>query len=232
MSNSSGIQFPDMSEDCSSLLQDLSLVSLGYSTQSSAVFLSNIVSPLSRILRPSRRVLATRPETPPWACWTRTPSRTSPPSPTTTCPRRTCSRQPPTCLWASTSSQAGCRRVSPPNLSVTRRRSRRSEWRRRRGVAASPGTRWFRLTRGRSQLCTRSVFRIYVFPPDLIQLFLSQSVQDSCVDDWQAYQDPSFCSGKFSARSTSFGGLSNTRDENFSDFSKVPSFQVRSELVL
>ena len=111
-------------------------------------------------------------------------------------------------------------------------RRRRSEWRRRRGVAASPGTRWFRLTRGRSQLCIRSVFRIYVFQPDLIQLFLSQSVQDSGVDDWQAYQDPSFCSGKFSARSTSFGGLSNTRDENFSDFSKVPSFQVRSELAL
>ena len=66
------------------------------------------------------------------------------------------------------------------------------------------------------------------------------------------YQDPSFCSGKFSARfnlnleifweqshikahfemnsfrSTSFGGstVGSTRDENFSDFSKPPSFQV------
>ena len=48
------------------------------------------------------------------------------------------------------------------------------------------------------------------------------------ISEWQG-QDPSFCSGKFSARSTSFGshGLSNnTRDENFSDFSKIPSFQV------
>ena len=50
------------------------------------------------------------------------------------------------------------------------------------------------------------------------------------------YQDPSFCSGKFSARSTSFGGsvagstreaaMAATRDENFSDFSKPASFQV------
>eukprot|EP00092_Neocalanus_flemingeri_P012290 GFUD01013248.1.p1 GENE.GFUD01013248.1~~GFUD01013248.1.p1 ORF type:complete len:464 (-),score=145.93 GFUD01013248.1:127-1518(-) len=45
-------------------------------------------------------------------------------------------------------------------------------------------------------------------------------------DSWhQDPQDPSFCSGKFSARSTSFGGVNNTRDENFSDFDKVPSFQ-------
>ena len=54
---------------------------------------------------------------------------------------------------------------------------------------------------------------------------------DSASDEeWQhpeqEYIDPSFCSGKFSARSTSFGGMNNTRDENFSDFSKVPSFQV------
>ena len=60
------------------------------------------------------------------------------------------------------------------------------------------------------------------------------------------YQDPSFCSGKISARflfnccaamsfceinflrSTSYGGstVGSTRDENFSDFSKPPSFQV------
>ena len=47
-------------------------------------------------------------------------------------------------------------------------------------------------------------------------------------DSWnQQPQDPSFCSGKFSARSTSFGGVNNTRDENFSDFATVPSFQVR-----
>jgi len=45
-------------------------------------------------------------------------------------------------------------------------------------------------------------------------------------DSWhQDPQDPSFCSGKFSARSTSFGGENNTRDENFSDFIQVSSFQ-------
>ena len=65
---------------------------------------------------------------------------------------------------------------------------------------------------------------------------LSPGVPSSCVDDWHpgGFQDPSFCSGKFSARSTSFGGLSstsNTRDENFSDFSKIPSFQVRTDPV-
>ena len=65
---------------------------------------------------------------------------------------------------------------------------------------------------------------------------LQLGVTSSCVDDWHpgGFQDPSFCSGKFSARSTSFGGLnqtSNTRDENFSDFSKVPSFQVKSDSV-
>ena len=66
---------------------------------------------------------------------------------------------------------------------------------------------------------------------------LSPGVPSSCVDDWHpgGFQDPSFCSGKFSARSTSFGGLSstsNTRDENFSDFSKIPSFQVRTDPVV
>ena len=43
---------------------------------------------------------------------------------------------------------------------------------------------------------------------------------------WNKTYDPSFCSGKFSARSTSFGGEYNTRDENFSDFGTIPSFQV------
>jgi len=40
--------------------------------------------------------------------------------------------------------------------------------------------------------------------------------------------DPSFCSGKMSSRSTSIGGgdnTGNTRDENFSDFTKPASFQ-------
>jgi len=41
--------------------------------------------------------------------------------------------------------------------------------------------------------------------------------------------DPSFCTGKISARSTSVGPgtgrLDGTRDENFSDFSKPASFQ-------
>jgi len=40
--------------------------------------------------------------------------------------------------------------------------------------------------------------------------------------------DPSFCSGKMSGRSTSIGGgdsSANTRDENFSDFTKPASFQ-------
>ena len=49
---------------------------------------------------------------------------------------------------------------------------------------------------------------------------------------WQQQQDPSFCSGKFSARSTSFGGDNNTRDENFSDFGTIPSFQVRDVVTM
>merc|ERR1719210_1162085 len=50
--------------------------------------------------------------------------------------------------------------------------------------------------------------------------------EQECQDEWhQEVPDPSFCSGKFSARSTSFGGMNNTREENFSDFSKIPSFQ-------
>lgn len=61
------------------------------------------------------------------------------------------------------------------------------------------------------------IFKIQNLPP----------VEDVVEDEWhQDPPDPSFCSGKFSARSTSFGGMNNTRDENFSDFSKVPSFQV------
>jgi len=55
---------------------------------------------------------------------------------------------------------------------------------------------------------------------------VTQAQDQDCEDEWhQDFPDPSFCSGKFSARSTSFGGMSNTRDENFSDYSKVPSIQ-------
>ena len=154
MSNSSGLHFPDMSEDGSSLLQDLSLVSFGNSAQQHA-----LIWPYFRIRPPSRLLVGTRLETPPWACWTRTPSRTSLRSLTTTCPRRTSSHQPTTCLSASTFSQVGCRRVSPRSLSVTPRRRRgrrRPEWRRGREVAGSPGTRSSRQTPGSNLNCRRS----------------------------------------------------------------------------
>ena len=141
MSNSSGVHFPDMSEDGSSLLQDLSLVSLGIAAQQ--YFLLSV--PCFRILLP----LGTSLETRRWASSTRTPSRTSLPSPTTTCPRRTCS-QSTTSPWANICSRGGWRRASPPSPSVTRRR-------RRRKVGDSPGTRWSRPTRLRSQHSHRSV---------------------------------------------------------------------------
>lgn len=67
-----------------------------------------------------------------------------------------------------------------------------------------------------------------VFPWDKLVQSAGLPLQDKVnISEWQG-QDPSFCSGKFSARSTSFGShgfVNNTRDENFSDFSKIPSFQ-------
>ena len=71
--------------------------------------------------------------------------------------------------------------------------------------------------------CRKYCLEIFIF----VFTQSTTNPEQYCEDEWhQDFPDPSFCSGKFSARSTSFGGMSNTRDENFSDYSKVPSIQV------
>ena len=64
-------------------------------------------------------------------------------------------------------------------------------------------------------------------PPGTVSLYF-QEPDDVVMDSTDLSLDPSFCTGKISARSTSLGPKGSlmdcTRDENFSDFSKPVSF--------